>query len=78
MAQVLSLMETHLANRSDDSSGSQALRIKEKEVYAGSHCPSHVYTRIHRPKDMYNLEKIIFGPWYLDLCFWTIVSHPKC
>ena len=37
MAQVLSLMATHLENHSNDSSGSQALKIKEKEVYASSH-----------------------------------------
>ena len=84
MAQVLSLMATHLANHSDDSSGSQALKIKEKEVYAGSRWPSHVYTQIHRPKGayaytrtfMHREARTVWKIWFLFLGIWTYGFGP--
>ena len=84
MAQVLSLMATHSANHSDDSSSSQALRIKEKEVYAGSRWSSCVYTRIHRPKGayaytctfMHRKACTVWKTWFWVLGIWTYGFGP--
>ena len=35
------------------------------------HALSYMEKRAH-------VGKLIFGPWYLDLWFWTLVLRPKC
>ena len=80
MAQVLSLMATHSKNHLDDGSGSQDLRIKEKEGYTQVPVDQTTYTRGFTDQKAWMyihalscIEKCVqFG----KLGFWSLVFGP--